>query len=370
MSGDNKKIRILQIPSGGLFCDGIFHCITSYLNAMDQTGIEVDILAVNKLTEAMDKKIAEFGCNVIQAPSRKKNLISYFRFVLSCMGQYDIIQVHGSSSIMAIELLAAKLCGCKVRIAHSHNTTCDHKLFHYALLPLFRLLYTDAFACGQMAGKWLFGKKDYTVIPNGRSIQKFRYSAQARAAMRAWYGLEDQIVIGHVGGFNPQKNHVFLIDVFNEILKTTPNAKLMLMGTGWLMKNVREQAERLGIEQNIIFAGHIDNVAEMLSAMDVMMLPSIHEGLPLVVLEWQMSGLPCLVSNKVTDECKATELIQFLPIDQGAKTWANAFSRLSFAHDRAAVSERACESMRAAHFDIEENAEQLRSMYCQMVNRC
>lgn len=369
MESSKQSIKILQIPSGGLYCDGIYNCITSYLDSMERSGIEVSILTYNFPNEAIMRRFKQFGCDVLISSNRKRKPISYFCFLLSHMKQYDIVEVHGSSSIMAVELLAAKLCGCKVRIAHSHNTTCDHKYLHKLFLPLFRAVYTDAFACGRDAGKWLFGEMPFVVIPNGRSFQQFAYSDQARKEIRCQYGLENDIVIGHVGGFNFQKNHEFLIDVFAEILKIKKNVKLVLMGAGGLIQNIREKVSQLGIEEQVVFAGQVDNMAEMLSAMDIMMLPSRHEGLPLVVLEWQISGLPCLISNKVTKECKATNLVSFLPIDEGVKPWVEAFGKTVIAERRDKISNAACIEMKQAHFDIEENAENLRKLYFDVASR-
>ena len=364
-----KRVRILQIPSGGLYGDGIFSCITAYLAAMDRTDIDTDVISFNTPSEKIKRILSNLGCNLVIITNRKKNPIFYFCSLLSCMKRYDVVEVHGSSIIMAIELLAAKLCGCKARIAHSHNTTCDHKILHRLLLPLFHAVYTDAYACGHDAGKWLFGKKPYTVIPNGRNLRQFSYCDQARKEIRCQYALGNDIVIGHVGGFNFQKNHEFLIDVFYEICKIRQNVKLVLMGTGSLMPSIHEKVLHLGLEERVIFAGHIDNMPQMLSAMDVMMLPSRHEGLPMVALEWQISGLPCLISNKVTDECRATELVSFLPIDRGTKPWIDAFCNVDIVMNREEMSKTACLQMKQAHYDIEENAKKLRMLYLEAVNR-
>ncbi|MFR5484959.1 MAG: glycosyltransferase [Blautia massiliensis (ex Durand et al. 2017)] len=159
------------------------------------------------------------------------------------------------------------------RIAHSHNTQCEQVQADKWLRPLFYLLYTDAFACGEDAGKWLFGTRSFIVLNNGRNLEKFAFDPHLREKMRLRYKIDSELAFGHVGGFNPQKNHKFVLDVFRAIIQEEPNAKCFFIGTGPL-KNVIEK-QSTDLKDNIIFVGNTDEVPAYLDMMDGMILPSL-----------------------------------------------------------------------------------------------
>ena len=226
-------------------------------------------------------------------------------------------------AIMSIELLIAKLSGCQVRIAHSHNTTCDYKKVDKLLRPLFYHMYTDAFACGEEAGKWLYRKHPFIVINNGRDINKYRFDGEKRCKMRQQLGINDNtLLIGHVGNFNNQKNQKFLIMIFQEIINMNQDAKLYLMGEGSTREKLERLVDSLGLKDKVFFTGSITNIPDMLQAMDVMVFPSLHEGLPLVVVEWQIAALPCLISDTITKSCVYTKLIKFESLEKNYVEWA------------------------------------------------
>ena len=211
----------------------------------------------------------------------------------------------------------AKKADIPVRISHSHNTVTrfDFKwpikiLYKYLL----RLVATDYVACGIDAGKYLFGK-EVKVIHNAIDVDKFKFNGKARNKLRKELNIENKFVIGHVGRFEPQKNHNFLIDVFYEYQKRDNDAVLLLIGNGSLEDKIKEKVKQLDIQDKVKFTGSISNVNEMYSAMDLFILPSFHEGLPVVGVEAQMSGVTCVFSDNVTKEVKFNENVFYISLN-------------------------------------------------------
>lgn len=362
-------MKILQIPTGGLFSDGILSCIVEYMTAIDKSGMDIQVLATNNPEKSVVEKVENSGCRVVSIPYRKNNIVKYFfalyRYILK--EKIDVVHVHGSSAIMSIELVAAWLAGCKVRIAHSHNTTCENQKADKILRPVFNRNYTTAFACGQDAGRWMFGKRKFTIIPNGRNLKKYEYDSKKRIEYRNKLGIpSDTLVIGHVGRFNRQKNHEYLVHVFGEVYKKKRNSYLVLIGTGEKVGEIKNLVKELELENNVIFTGVIENVSDYLSAFDIMLLPSLYEGLPLVVIEWQIAGLPCIVSDTVTKECAITSLVKFESIKKEPEVWANEVVNLIL-QDRNDGKEVIFNEIKTAGYDIESGAEKLKKLYSILV---
>ena len=358
-------MKILQIPTGGLFSDGIFSCILEYMNAMDKTDLDIQVLATNNPDKSIVEQIENTGFKVIFIPYIKKNIFKYFLnlYMYILKEKIDIVHVHGSSAIMSVELIAARLAGCKVRIAHSHNTTCENQTIDRILRPLFKISYTNAFACGKDAGKWMFGNKKFRIIPNGRNLRKYEFNSEKRTECRKLLGIqEDSLVIGHVGRFNRQKNHKYVISIFNEIYKKNRNSYLVLVGTGQNLVEIKNLVISLDLEKNVIFTGAIENVSDYLSSFDVMVLPSLYEGLPLVVIEWQIAGLPCIVSDTVTKECAITSLVSFESINKEPKQWANRILNIKLAN-RTDNKDIIFHKIKATGYDIDNAAKSLKNLY-------
>lgn len=360
-----KSMKILQIPTGGLFADGILSCIVEYMTAMDKSDMDIRVLATNQAEKSIVQKVEKVGCKVVSIPYRKTNIIKYFLSLYRYIAKekIDIVHVHGSSAIMSVELLAAMLAGCKVRIAHSHNTTCENRKADKMLRPLFNRTYTVAFACGRDAGKWMFGEEKFVVIPNGRNLQKYEYDSEKRMQYRKSLKIpKDAVVIGHVGRFNTQKNHEYLIRIFDELYKKAKNAYLVLIGTGATLDEIKKKVVDLGLENRVIFTGAVDNVSDYLSVFDVMLLPSLYEGLPLVVIEWQISGLPCIISDSITKECAITSLVKFESIKESPTVWVDDIEKLTI-QDRSGNKDRIFNEIKAAGYDIQTGAGKLKKIY-------
>lgn len=360
-------MKILIINTLAIDFNGVTDCIFQYLQAMNRSNIEVSILSTMKNNSVMIKKFEQLGCNMEYLEIRKEKTISYILKLAKLVRKekFDIVHVHGNSATMAFDLMGALLGGCKVRIAHSHNTTCMHLKADKLLRPLFYKLYTKGFACGREAGKWLFPEREFTVIPNGRNLSKLKFNQSKRNKIREEMNLNDKFVIGNVGRFNEQKNHKFLLAVFAEVRKVRKDAKLVLMGDGALMQQTQDLAKQLNIYNDVIFMGSVSNVPELLNGMDLMVLPSLFEGLPLVVLEWQASGLPCFLSDTITNECVINEDVIRLPLNAGEKKWSEEILKQEV-KNRSETRDADIKRVQEAGYDIIENAATLREIYMEL----
>lgn len=361
-----NKIKVLNILTGGLRREGISSTQLELIKHMNKSYITMDYVATHNNDIDVINEFKNNGCNVYEMPDRKKHLIKYIRSMrkLIKMQKYDIVHVHGSSSLMCIDLLVAKYAGVKVRIAHSRNTMCMNNKLHKLLLPFFRKSYNKALACGEDAGNWLFRKNEFLVFHNGKDLEKFKYSKKTRDEIRKKYHLEDKFTIGFVGKLNYQKNLNFLIDVFIDYHKSNSNSSLVLIGYGELKDELEEKVRKNGITDSVIFTGGVNNVNELLQGMDVMLLPSLYEGLPNVVLEWEASGLPCIISNTVTKECKVYDYVSFLPIDEGTTKWCDELSKIfTGSLDRNKLSQLGCKRLVENGFEINSNARIIENIY-------
>ena len=172
----------------------------------------------------------------------------------------------------------------------------------------------------------MYGKKavqsgKITIIPNAIDLEKFAFNPDKRKLLRQKLGLENKFVLGHIGRFVYPKNHSFLIDVFAEVVKVKPEARLMLVGDGELRKNIEEKVVSLGLQDKVLFLGNRNDVADLYNAMDIFLLPSHYEGLPVVGVEAQANGLKCLFSDKVTEESKLIDQFEFISLN--VATWSD-----------------------------------------------
>lgn len=224
-----------------------------------------------------------------------------------------------------------KKIGIPVRIAHSHSTTNKRekkKNLMKQLLRVFSKVYaTDYMCCSEHAGRWLFGDKEYDkgnvyLLNNAIDIEKFKYDEKLRRKKRKELEIDDDtLVIGHVGRFVEQKNHRFLIDIFNEIHQKNRNSILLLIGQGPLMKEIKEKVEKLNLSRCVKFLGQRNDANQLYNAMDVFLFPSLYEGLGMVLIEAQANGLPCLASSEVPQTAKITNIIDFIDLKEDKNIW-------------------------------------------------
>ena len=359
-------IKVLNIITSGIKRDGITISQIECLKHMDLKEMQIDIASVNNPEKGIIEEFKGIGCNVIQFPNRLNNMLKY---MLSLNKQikkekYDVIHVHGSSALMAIELSIAKANHVRIRIAHSRNTTCRYRVLDKLLRPVFNRTYNYALACGEDAGEWLFPGKKFQVLHNGKDLRKFAYNENLRKAIREKLTINNEIAVGFVGSLNYQKNIPFILKVFHAYHKMCPNTKLFMMGEGPDRKEAERFIESNHLERHIFLTGRVSNINEILQGMDIMVLPSRYEGLPNVVLEWQICGLPSIISSKITKECVLTDFVHVESIDDGIDRWVEELIALSGEYrDRSKQSQTAMQRMKDEKFDIEDASAFLKKLY-------
>jgi glycosyltransferase EpsF len=241
------------------------------------------------------------------------------------------------NTLSVFSLYAAKRAGVPVRIAHSHSTAAPgeglRNVMKYTLRPFSRVFATQYMACSSHAGEWLFGKKvskagKVMVLPNAVEYDKWRFNPEARERVRKQYGIEDKLVVGHVGRFMWQKNHEFLIKVFAEVHEKHSDSVLMLIGDGSLQNKIKEQVKALGIIDSVLFLGVRNDVPDLMSAMDVFCLPSKFEGFAVVRIEAQASGMSAVMSAVMSNEPNGVwEQSVLIGLDEDPRFWAETLIR-------------------------------------------
>ena len=360
-------MKALVIVTAHFGYDGISNVAKSYYLYQDHNRVQMDLMTINEIPESLRKEIERNGDKSYVLGQRNKNPLSYILELSRIIrkNRYDVVHIHGNSNTMFVELWAAMLGGCKTRIPHSHNTKCDHPVINKLLRPLFKVAYTDAFACGVEAGEWLFDKGEATVIPNGVDLQRYTLDESFRVEYKKELGLEGRLVIGHVGRFSVQKNHKKLLTIFAAIQKKNPNASLLMWGEGELMEEVKMQAQEIG--GDIRFMGTSDHIEQCLHAVDIIVFPSVYEGLPLFLVEAQALGLPCLLSDTVSPMTKITDSVAYEPFGATDEEWADATLKLLANQDVVENSKKAHKVIREAGYDIRINAGKLIDKYEQLI---
>lgn len=325
-------IRIAQVLNR-MDSGGIEMVLVNYYRNMNHARIQFDFYYANTSSNPNKKALQEMGAGMYPIPSYTKPL-AFHRALYSAFKEkgYQIVHVH-LNTMSVFALFAAWRAGVPVRICHNHSTAHwsegQTTLLKYMLRPFNKLFANRYYACGRVAGRWLYGRRcmrhdQVTIIPNAIDTKRFAYDKTARAQLRKELEIhENSYVIGHVGRFCHQKNHRFLLHVFKDFLLANPDAILLLIGEGKTQKEIRMLADTLGIGQRVIFAGVRGDADKLYSAMDVFCLPSYYEGMPLVAWEAQCNGLPCLFSDQVTREAALRKDVKFLSLER-PEAWLEA----------------------------------------------
>ena len=359
--------RILIVNTVKTDPNGIAQVIFNINEHIDHSNLVMDLLSINEPAPKYYDRIEKYGGKIFVLQRNFKKLFYYIINLTKIIkrGNYNIVHAHGNSSTLLFEMLAVYLAGCKIRIAHSHNTTCNAIWIHNILWPLFNLLVTDRFACGKGAGKWLYKKNDFIVINNGIDTDKYAYNEQKRKLIRKQLLISDKTkLLGHVGFFNAQKNQKYLLDIFKCILEKDENVKLILIGDGPDRKMIEGHIEKLGIRNSVILTGLVNNVSDFLSAIDCIIMPSLYEGLPLSLIEEQASGLVCLVSDSITKEVNKSGNVQFVSLSNPPSIWSEFILKaLRNLPERKKTSELAITAIENCGYSIHKEVKKLYGYY-------
>lgn len=373
METKEEPIRIPQIV-GKWLGGGIEAVVISEYLAMDKSKIQFDFICDEDSTNIPYDLIEKNGGRVIIIPPYQK-AFKYHKELKKVLKENNYKIVHSHISTMSVfSLFAAKCAGVPVRIAHSHSTTNKKEkkknLMKQVLRPFSKVFATNYMCCSELAGRWLFGNKEYDkgnvyLLNNAIDLDKFKYDEKLRKKKRKELGIKDDtLVIGHLGRFVAQKNHTFLIDIFNEIHKKNNNSILLLAGQGPLMKDIKNKVKGLNLDDSVKFLGQRNDANELYQAFDVFLLPSLYEGLPVVGVEAQASGLLCYLSDDMTKETKVLDITKFMSLNNTPEEWADNILDDVKKYKRIDTSKE----MTAKNFNIKEEAKKLEEYYLNLYN--
>ncbi|WP_191556857.1 glycosyltransferase family 1 protein [Metabacillus idriensis] len=333
-----KPMRVLQVVTI-MNRGGLETMLMNYYRKMDRSKIQFDFMVHRMERGHYDDEIERLGGHIYRMPQiRPGNYRKYFHSLkdfFSKNREYRVVHAHNNENSSFV-LRAAKKAGVPCRIAHSHlsDLGIDLKLpFRLYARYYMKDNPTQFFACSKKAGQWLFGeRKDITVLNNAVNVTDFQFNQEVRSELRKELNIGNQLVIGHIGRFNKQKNHEFLIDVFKSIHDRMPNSFLLLAGEGHLRQSIEEKVKRLGLSQNVHFLGVRKDIQKLMQAMDVFLFPSLFEGLPVVLVEAQAAGLKSFVSNTITEETNVTGQLEFLSLKDPSESWAKKILSATYEH--------------------------------------
>lgn len=329
-----EPIRVAQVM-GYMNGGGVEAVVMNYYRHIDREIIQFDFIVCDGSTLVPKDEIERLGGRVFMV-SNYKNLARYQRDLMHLYKKerWRIVHSH-MNSLSVFPLRAAKKVGIPVRIAHSHSTSGRDEYFKNTVkfvLKKFSNVYpTDRFACGSRAGDWLFGKNsNYDVVPNAIDMSEFSRNDEKRLRLRRELGIaQEALVVGHVGRFMRQKNHIFLLHIFREVLERRKKSILLLIGSGPLFDEILAMAERMGLRDNVLTLGQRGDIGELYNVFDVFCMPSLYEGLPVVSVECQAAGVPMVLSTAVSEEACLSNLIKFEDLASAPSEWADDI--LSFA---------------------------------------
>lgn len=328
-----EPIRILQVVTI-MNRGGLETMLMNYYRKLDRSRIQFDFMTNRIERGHYDDEIEALGGKIYRlSPIKPGNYNKYFNELDQFFKEhkeYKVVHSHINEN-SGFVLKAAKKAGVPYRIAHSHlsDLKFDYKYpFRVYARRSLKGNVSDYFACSKRAGEWLFGKKisnsgKVTVLSNAVDTEKFKINEDIRRKMRKELGIEGKKVIGHVGRFNPQKNHEFLIDIFNEVYKKDKNTVLLLVGDGYLKEKIENKVKKLGLGDSVRFLGVREDIPELMQAMDLFLFPSKFEGLAVVMVEAQAAGLNVITSTGVTKESDITNNVEFIDLNKGSQHWAN-----------------------------------------------
>lgn len=361
-----KTVNVLYINGGPMNRGGIESFMMNYFRRIDRKRVQIDFVVHGYEKGAYDEEIEQRGGKIYHVPIKSKHPLAYKKELekIFSNGRYSVVHSHADAMSCWI-LKIAKRCGIPIRIAHSHNT--DHlttnKLKYFVNEVARRNITkyaTHCFACSEAAGKWLFGSHDFKVIPNAIDLGRFQYNKALGEEIREELGIpKDTVVFGHVGRFDTQKNHEFLIRVFKRISQQNKKIALMLIGEGWNQPQIKAMVKQENLEEQVIFMGARDDVNRLYNAMDCFVLPSLFEGLGIVLIEAQGNGLNCFASDAVPREADLTHTVSFLPLDE--EVWAGVLSEIN-----AIPRHDTTKAIQDAGYDIRLAAKELEDLYVEL----
>lgn len=367
----NSCIKVLHIVPD-LAYGGVEKVILNYYEYLDHEKFAFDFVTHGNVYD-YHKEIIDSGCRIFYFQSMGK--IGYREYKKQAekhipFDQYDIIHIHVGHLTGVYASIFKKLGKCKI-ICHAHTTMCVNR-WHKVFMPFFRLLsvmYSDALiACGKAAGKYCFGKARLFLIPNGLNFDLFRNVTNEDVdRLKAEFGIKSNtLVVGHIGHFSKQKNHSFLVKIIHDYVRQNNNVKFVLVGDGPERVCIESAIKANGDGAYVAFAGVRKDIVALMKMFDVFVLPSLFEGLPVVGVEAQAAGTPCVFSDTIdTAVCISKGYCEFIPIDKGSDRWVKAINRASTCGRN--TNEDAYDALCENGYEIKAGASKLVEVYDYLV---
>lgn len=379
MMKNNLPKNILQINIGQVY-GGVSTMLFNIYKEINKEKIQFDFVAPRKTSfEKCRTEINEMGGNIVELDTKGwfiKRKLQFFLRLSKQIKSKEYTAVHCNSGSIFFNIQVAfisKICGIEKVIIHSHNAGNDSKpkiLFGKFIRPLISVLATDLLACSDEAAKFMFptkiiSKKEYRIISNGIDTYSFKFSNSERAIIREKLGFADEKILLHVGRFTKQKNHEYLIELFSSLNQINDEFRLLLVGEGELKSKIQHEVIQLNLKEKVKFLGMQNNIASIMSASDLLLLPSLYEGLPVVGVEAQANGLPCIFSSNITKE---VDLINsnndFLGLSGSKDYWLKKIlSRLEESEEKLEERSSCAKKIDDLGFSIKEVAHELENIY-------
>lgn len=362
-----RKKVVLEIANMGSRY-GIETYNMNVLRNLDHSVVQLDFLSLPE--GPFDVEIQSYGGRIFRISSLK-NLRKHFNELEALLNKHPeitTVHIHGNSAIGCLDAIVAHKARIPQIIIHSHNDGCNgirQKILHFISKQLIKNKGTLKFCCSDAAGLWMFGKNaDYHVIPNAIDLRRFTYSESKAESNKEKYNLQGHKVIGNVGRMEIQKNHKFIVDVFEQIYNQHPDIRLVLVGDGSLRSEVEEIIYSKGLNEAVTIIPDSSDVSELLQMMDLFLFPSVWEGLGISLVEAQASGLPCVVSDAIKEEVCVTPLVYKLPLNSGATYWAEIVWRV-LEKKQQRQSDKHIDALGKVGYDIVHLAKKMQAVYCE-----
>lgn len=360
-------IRVLQIVDH-VDLGGIQSFIMNTYRRLVDKEVQYDFLVFHDRTQYYEEEIHLLGGRIYKLPSRRMGYFKCRRALSDFFDKHtEYKEVHYQTSSLSFitPIVVAKEKGIPVRIIHSHSTQASGNRIHTVFHSINRLRihnYANVFlACGKLSAKWMYGNnsKNTIILYNGIDLEQYSYNEIIRNQVRNELNLDEYYVVGHVGRFSAVKNHVFLVELFEKLCEYEDvefKPYLVLVGNGELFNDIKTLCENKGIDNRVLFLGGINYVDKVLQSFDAFVLPSLYEGFPVSAIEAQASGLPCFVSDTITEEVKMKENVHMLSIEANMESWCDAIY-----NDRTRMKDNS--ALENAGMDINDVVDELLSIY-------
>lgn len=370
--GAENCMKVLQVVPSLNAGSGVARFVVAYQQHMDRSSVRFDYCIHKRMPVELVERVVGCGSRVYELPDLKMgNLFALEKeldsFYAKHASEYDIVHCHVPNAAF-MHLRLAKKHGIEVRILHSHlDTSSDifsHRLRNYPLVKIGKLFSNAGMACSGLAGDYLFKGTPYSIVRNAIDVRAFSSEEAERRKVKERLGLADNLVVGCVARFAEQKNHKFLLRVFRSVLDKTPHARLLLVGSGSLEQEVKQYAEDLGISKEVVFSGLVSDTRLHLAAMDVVVMPSLYEGLCIAAIEAQAAGIPCVFSNIFSDETFVTDFAYKVALEEAPSVWADVvvMAAAEGSHPDGLLQ------VRQAGYDVKREAAVLLELYRELLN--